>query len=61
LVDAMPVRKPIHFLGSSRKDIRAMPEDVRDAFGSALLDAQYGDTYTVAFPRAVYVLHGTRT
>jgi len=83
----MPVRRPIHFLGSSKKDIRAMPEDVRDAFGSALLDAQYGDTpdgarpfgeglprtvmklaedddgntyraaYTVAFPRAVYVLH----
>jgi phage-related protein len=81
------VRRPIHFLGSSKKDIRAMPEDVRDAFGSALLDAQYGDTpegarpfgeglprtvmklaedddgdtyraaYTVAFPRAVYVLH----
>ena len=83
----MPVRKPIHFLGSSKKDIRAIPEDVQDAFGSALLDAHYGDTpdgarpfgeglprivmklaedddgdtyraaYTVAFPRAVYVLH----
>jgi phage-related protein len=39
-----PVRKPIHFMGSSNKDIRAMPEDVRDVFGSALLDAQYGDT-----------------
>jgi len=83
----MPVRKPIHFMGSSKKDIGTLPEDVKDAFGSALLDAQYGDTpdgarpfgeglprtvmklaedddgdryraaYTVAFPRAVYVLH----
>ena len=64
-----------------------MPEDVQDAFGGALLDAQYGDlpigarpfgegmprevmklvedydgdtyraAYTVAFRRAVYVLH----
>lgn len=83
----MPVRKPIHFLGSSKKDIGNLPEDVKDAFGSALLDAQYGDVpdgarpfgeglprtvmklaedddgdtyraaYTMAFPRAVYVLH----
>lgn len=64
-----------------------MPEEVQDLFGSALLDAQYGDVpegarpfgegvaggiwklvedhdkdtyraaYTVAFPKAVYVLH----
>jgi phage-related protein len=64
-----------------------MPDDVQYAFGSALLDAQYGEApdgarrfgeglprevmklvedddgdtyraaYTVAFPRAVYVLH----
>jgi phage-related protein len=36
-------RKPLHFVGSSIKDLRAMPEDVQDVFGSALLDAQYGD------------------
>jgi phage-related protein len=36
-------RKPIHFIGSSKKDLRALPEEVQDAFGSALLDAQYGD------------------
>jgi phage-related protein len=36
-------RKPLHFIGSSQKDLRAMPEDVQDVFGSALLDAQYGD------------------
>jgi phage-related protein len=80
-------RKPLHFIGSSKKDLRGMPEEVQDVFGSALLDAQFGDVpdgarafgegmphevmklvedfdgdtyraaYTVAFARAVYVLH----
>jgi phage-related protein len=36
-------RKPLHFVGSSLKDLRGMPEEVQDVFGSALLDAQYGD------------------
>lgn len=38
-----PLRKPLHFVGSSLKALRAMPEEVQDVFGSALLDAQYGD------------------
>ena len=38
-----PERKPLHFVGSSLKALRAMPEEVQDVFGSALLDAQYGD------------------
>jgi phage-related protein len=80
-------RKPLHFIGSSLKDLRELPEEVQDVFGSALLDAQYGDdpvgsrafgegvpgavrklvedfdgdtfraAYTVALPKAVYVLH----
>ena len=37
------MRKPLHFVGSSLNDLRAMPEDVQDAFGLALLDAQCGD------------------
>jgi phage-related protein len=36
-------RKPLHFIGSSKKDLRGMPEEVQDVFGSALLDAQFGD------------------
>ena len=82
-----PARKPLHFIASSKKDLQELPEPVQDAFGYALLDAQYGDhpdgarpfgeglprevmklvedfdgdtfraAYTVAFPRAVYVLH----
>lgn len=36
-------RKPLYFIGSSKKDLRNLPEPVQDVFGSALLDAQYGD------------------
>jgi phage-related protein len=36
-------RKPLHFVASSLKDLREMPEPVQDVFGYALLDAQYGD------------------
>lgn len=36
-------RKPLHFIGSSRRDLQDQPEAVQDVFGSALLDAQYGD------------------
>lgn len=39
-----PARKPLLFVGSSQRDLQGMPEDVKDVFGSALLDAQYGDT-----------------
>lgn len=35
--------KDCKFVGSSLKDLRALPEEVKDVFGSALLDAQYGD------------------
>lgn len=39
----MADRKPIHFIGSAHKDLRSMPEEVKDAFGWALLDVQHGD------------------
>lgn len=37
-------RKPLFWIGSSQKDMRGVPEEVKDVFGSALLDAQYGET-----------------
>ena len=49
-MSAMPARKPLHFLASSKKDLREMPDDVQDVFGSALLDAQYGDLPAGARP-----------
>lgn len=36
-------RRPLFFIGSSKKDLRALPDDVKDVFGQALLDVQYGD------------------
>jgi phage-related protein len=55
-------RKPLHFMASSLKDLREMPEPVQDVFGSALLDAQYGDhpdgarPFGEGVPRAVMKL-----
>ena len=47
---ATPPRKPIKWVGSSRKSLAALPEGVQDVFGSALLDVQYGDTPDGARP-----------
>ncbi len=35
--------KPLEFVGSARKDLRAMPDTVRQVFGRALLKAQQGE------------------
>jgi len=35
--------KPLEFVGSSRKDLQAMPGAVRRAFGTALFLAQSGE------------------
>ncbi|MEE4377580.1 MAG: type II toxin-antitoxin system RelE/ParE family toxin [Candidatus Competibacteraceae bacterium] len=35
--------KPLVWIGSSRKDLKAMPDDVQDVFGYALYLAQIGD------------------
>jgi phage-related protein len=45
-----PKRKPIYWIASARKDMKAMPTDVRDVFGKALLDAQFGDLPDIARP-----------
>ena len=37
------MRKDLRFVGGSLKDLRAMPDEVKDQFGAALLDAQYGE------------------
>jgi phage-related protein len=55
-------RKPLHFVSGSLKDLRGMPEEVQDVFGSALLDAQYGDhpagarPFGEGLPRAIMKL-----
>jgi len=42
--------KALYWIGSSRKDIREMPEEVRDAFGFALFLAQQGQKHEQAKP-----------
>jgi len=48
----MPVKslKPVEWVGSSRKDMKAMPEDVQDTFGFALYLAQLGEKHPDAKP-----------
>lgn len=43
-------RKPLHFVATSLKEIRTLPEAVQDVFGWALLDAQHGDVPEGARP-----------
>ena len=40
--DEPPSPKPLEWVGSSRRDIRRLPEDVKDTFGFALFTAQTG-------------------
>jgi len=42
--------KALYWVGSSRKDIREMPEEVRDVFGFALFLAQQGQKHEQAKP-----------
>ena len=42
--------KPVHWIGSSRKDLRAMPDQVQDDIGYALYLAQMGGKHADAKP-----------
>lgn len=42
--------KPLRFIGSSRKDIQALPKFVRRAFGLAFQDAQIGEKHPAVKP-----------
>lgn len=42
--------KPLEWIGSSLKDLRAFPEEVREAMGFALYLAQIGDKHVSAKP-----------
>ena len=42
--------KPVFWIGSSRRDLRAMPEQVRRDIGQALYTAQQGETDPAAKP-----------
>ena len=42
--------KRLFWLGSAKKDMKAMPDDVQDTFGYALHQAQVGKRHTQAKP-----------
>jgi phage-related protein len=46
---ALPLKPPT-WVGGSKRSLHDVPEDVKDVFGSALLDVQYGDTPAGAKP-----------
>jgi phage-related protein len=49
--------KPVEWVGSSRKDLRVCPDDVRDVVGFALFLAQCGESHPAA-KRLKGELHG---
>jgi phage-related protein len=49
-VPSRPPLKPLKWVGGSKKSLDGLPEDVKDVFGSALLDVQYGETPDGAKP-----------
>jgi phage-related protein len=42
--------KPLFFVGSTRDDLRSLPEDVKDLFGYALYLAQMGEMHVRSKP-----------
>ena len=46
--------KPAHFVGTSREDLRAFPQDVRYTFGRAIAAAQAGKKVAAAKPLKGY-------
>jgi phage-related protein len=52
-MDRTSIPKPLEWIGSSKKDLRALPDEVVDVFGYALYLAQIGRKHEQAKP-----LHG---
>lgn len=50
--------KPLKWMGSSKRDLLEMPEEVVDVFGFALSEAQQGRTHPDAKPMSKGVLKG---
>lgn len=51
-MNAPPHRKPLFWVGSSRRDLRGFPEQVKDVMGHALHLAQLGGKHPDAKPLA---------
>jgi phage-related protein len=49
-----PIFKPVFWIGSSKNDLFALAEDVRDEIGQALFEAQKGGRHISAKPLSGY-------
>jgi phage-related protein len=49
-IQVKPPLRPLKWVGGSKRSLDDVPEDVKDVFGAALLDVQYGDTPDGAKP-----------
>ena len=49
-MDKSPGPKPLHWIGSSRRDLKALPKPVEDLFGFALYRAQVRRKHAQAKP-----------
>jgi phage-related protein len=47
---AQPPTTPLRWVGDSKRSLCRLPEDVKDVFGAALLDVQFGDIPAGAKP-----------
>ncbi|MHA6845117.1 type II toxin-antitoxin system RelE/ParE family toxin [Ralstonia syzygii] len=50
----MPMIRPLRWVGSAKKDLSVMPDDVQDTFGYALHLAQVGGKHSQAKPLKGY-------
>ena len=50
----MPTTKPLRWVGSAKKDLATMPDEVQDTFGYALHLAQTGSKHEQAIPLKGY-------
>ena len=46
----LPAAKPLYWIGSSRRDIQSLPDEVQSVFGKALRVAQLGGRHEAAKP-----------
>ncbi|MCL2523081.1 MAG: type II toxin-antitoxin system RelE/ParE family toxin [Betaproteobacteria bacterium] len=52
-ISPLPAAKPLYWIGGSKRDMKALPEEVRSVFGKALRVAQFGGKH-----EAAKALHG---
>ena len=48
--DEQPVPKPLYFMGSAQRDLRAFPQEVKQVVGYALYLSQMGEKHLQAKP-----------